>query len=73
MADKEQEFKGLLRFLSGKKEIITVPGVETEAGEIFVPKSITIEDKYFALSKNPPKNFLFEYQEIEQKFRMDLH
>lgn len=64
MTDRKQDYQGLLHFEDGRSEQIIVPGVKSSDGEIYVPKSITVDGKYFELSSKGAKQDLFIYEEV---------
>lgn len=70
-----QIYKGMLRFLDGRNEMISIPGALDKDGQAYVPGHIEIGAKYFKLNKDVKIDEWFEYQEIKNviPFRSDLH
>lgn len=75
---KQEMFKGMLKHVDGRQEMIAIPGVTGPDGTFFVPEHIDFQGKRFLLNKKIKTDEWFEYDESSEKvgrapFRDDLH
>lgn len=72
-------YKGLLKYIDGRKELVEIPGGKDSQGTLLIPENLAIHERYFKLDNAQESDEWFEYTEIVMPnanivpFKRDLH
>lgn len=62
---EQKMYKAILKFMSGNRRKVDLPGQQDERNVIYVPISIEVDKRIFTLDPDQDSKELFYYSEID--------
>lgn len=69
-----KDYRGVIIYHDGRQEIVAIPNVIHENGNLYIPESIHIDGITFILDRGQKVEDYFVYNQVPKvPYRMDLH